>query len=81
MIDYNPDLSKTNKELFEEFYQNSETAVSKFNTWCDEENLYTDPKLCFHWQLFVMFIDNKRTMKIIQDSIDKRTIVINQKES
>lgn len=73
MNNYNPDLSKSNKELFEEFYQENEYALSTFNTWCDEENLYTDPKLCFSWQLFNIMIDGKRTLKILQDKLDKES--------
>lgn len=73
MSNYNPDLSKTNKELFEEFYQNNETAVSKFNTWYESENLYTDPELCFHWQMFQILIESKRAIKILEDKVGDKT--------
>lgn len=50
------DFSKTDRELFEIEYKDNPSYSAKFHTWCDEEQLYTDPQLCFKYQLFCTLV-------------------------
>lgn len=61
------DLSKSDKELFEESLSHDEKAISLFNTWNQKENLYEHPGLCFSWQLFKMYIKTTRTIHFIKN--------------
>lgn len=62
------DLTKSDKELFEEILKDDINAVKLFNTWCSEEEIYTNEKLCFTWQIFKMYM---KTTRLI-DLIDKK---------
>lgn len=68
------DLSKSNKELFEQYLQEDEKAIALFDTWCEEEQLYTHPRLCFYWQMFVTGIDIKRTIALLRSDLENRGI-------
>lgn len=50
------DFSKTDRELFEIEMKDKPNDVAKFHTWCDEEQLYTDPQLCFKYQMFCTLV-------------------------
>ena len=54
------DLTKSDKELFEDFLKDDVSAVKLFNTWCDKEEIYTNEKLCMTWQIFKMYIKSTR---------------------
>ena len=65
------DLTKSDKELFEDFLKDDANAVKLFNTWSDEEELYTNEKLCFTWQIFKMYMKSTRLIDLLEKKIAK----------
>ncbi len=65
------DLTKSDKELFEYFLKDDDNAVKLFNTWSDEEELYTNEKLCFTWQIFKMYMKTTRIIDLLEKKIAK----------
>ena len=65
------DLTKSDKELFEDFLKDDANAVKLFNTWCNKEEIYTNEKLCFTWQIFKMYMKSTRLIDLLEKKIAK----------
>lgn len=65
------DLTKSDKELFEDFLKDDANAVKLFNTWCYKEEIYTNEKLCVTWQIFKMYMKSTRLIDLLEKKIAK----------
>lgn len=63
------DLTKTDKEIFEDHYILDDEAKRRFGTWDESEQLYTDPQVCFAYQTIKIGIKMARIVDMLEKQI------------